>query len=165
MLILLAVHLLAALVAPVLVRLMGRRAFWVLALAPASAAVWALTWTSRVQHGNGPTEVVEWIPQLGLELSFRLDTLSWLMVLVVGGVGALVLLYCSAYFSAHASGLGRFGGVFVAFAGAMLGLVSADDLLLLLRVLGADDGLRRTCSSATTSTARPAGARPCRPSS
>lgn len=131
MLILLAVHLLAALVAPVLVRLMGRRAFWVLALAPASAAVWALTWTSRVQHGNGPTEVVEWIPQLGLELSFRLDTLSWLMVLVVGGVGALVLLYCSAYFSAHASGLGRFGGVFVAFAGAMLGLVSADDVLLM----------------------------------
>ncbi|WP_448630928.1 Na+/H+ antiporter subunit A [Cellulomonas soli] len=131
MLTLLAVHLLAALVAPVLVRLMGRRAFWVLALAPASAAVWALTWTSRVQGGQAPTEVVEWIPQLGLELAFRLDTLSWFMVLVVGGVGALVLVYCSAYFSVHAQGLGRFGGVFVAFSGAMLGLVSADDVLLL----------------------------------
>lgn len=131
MLILLAVHLAAALSAPTLVRLWGRRAFWVLALAPASVAVWALTWTERVAAGQGPVEVVEWIPQLGLDLSFRLDTLSWFMTLVVGGVGALVLVYCSAYFSASASGLGRFGGVFVAFAGAMLGLVTADDMILL----------------------------------
>ncbi|GEL94122.1 Na+/H+ antiporter subunit A [Cellulomonas composti] len=131
MLLLLAVHLAAALVAPVLVRLWGRRAFWVLALAPASAAVWALTWTSRVQAGHMPVEQVSWIPQLGLELTFRMDTLSWFMTLVVGGVGALVLVYCSAYFSASAHGLGRFGGVFVAFAGAMLGLVLSDDMILM----------------------------------
>lgn len=131
MLLLLTVHLAAAVVAPTLVRLFGRRAFWVLALAPASAAAWALTWTQQVQAGNGPVEQVEWIPALGLELTFRLDTLSWFMTLVVGGVGALVLIYCAGYFSATAHGLGRFGGVFVAFAGAMLGLVVADDMLLL----------------------------------
>lgn len=131
MLLLLAVQLAAAVVAPLLVRWMGRKAFWVLALAPASAAVWALSWTSQVQAGNGPVEQVEWIPALGLELTFRLDTLSWLMTLIVGGVGALVLVYCSAYFKTSASGLGRFGGVFVAFSGAMLGLVTADDMLLL----------------------------------
>lgn len=131
MLLLLAVHLAAAVVAPVLVRWMGRKAFWVLALAPAAAAAWALSWTSRVQAGNGPVESVEWIPVLGLDLTFRLDTLSWLMTLIVGGVGALVLIYCSAYFKTSAAGLGRFGGVFVAFSGAMLGLVTADDLLLL----------------------------------
>ncbi len=131
MLLLLAIHLAAALVAPVLFRLWGRRAFWALALAPASAAVWAVTWTSEVQAGNGPAQSVEWIPALGLELSFRLDTLSWLMTIVVGGVGALVLVYCAAYFSPTASGLGRFGGVFTAFAGSMLGLVTADDMLLM----------------------------------
>ena len=131
MLLLLAVHLAAALVAPALVRWWGRKAFWALALAPASAAVWALTWTSAVRAGDGPVEHVEWIPALGIELSFRLDTLSWLMTLVVGGVGALVLVYCSAYFSASAKGLGRFAGVFVAFAGSMLGLVVADDMLLM----------------------------------
>jgi len=130
-LLLLAVHLAAALVAPALVRWWGRKAFWALALAPASAAVWALTWTSAVRAGDGPVEHVEWIPALGIELSFRLDTLSWLMTLVVGGVGALVLVYCSAYFSASAKGLGRFAGVFVAFAGSMLGLVVADDMLLM----------------------------------
>ncbi|WP_421735366.1 Na+/H+ antiporter subunit A [Cellulomonas sp.] len=131
MLLLLAVHLAAAVVAPALLGWMGRKAFWVLALAPASAAVWALTWTSQVQAGNGPVEQVEWIPTLGLELTFRLDTLSWLMTLVVGGVGALVLVYCAAYFKSSASGLGRFGGVFVAFSGSMLGLVTSDDMLLM----------------------------------
>ncbi|MEN1973718.1 Na+/H+ antiporter subunit A [Cellulomonas olei] len=131
MLQLLAVHLLAALVAPALVAWIGRRAFWVLALAPASVTVWALTLTGEVVDGRGPTQRVEWIPGLGLELSFRLDTLSWLMTLLVGGVGAVVLIYCSAYFKEHASGLGRFGGVLVAFAGAMFGLVTADDTLLL----------------------------------
>lgn len=131
MLLLLFIHLAAALVAPVLFRWWGRRAFGVLALAPASAAAWALTRTADVQAGRGPTEVVEWVPALGLELAFRLDTLSWLMTVVVGGVGALVLVYCAAYFSPTASGLGRFGGVFTAFAGSMLGLVTADDMLLL----------------------------------
>lgn len=131
MLLLLTVQVIAALVAPVLVRLLGRRAFWVLALAPASAAVWALSWTSAVQRGDGPTQTVEWIPSLGIELTFRLDTLSWFMTLIVGGVGALVLVYCSAYFTTTASGLGRFAAVFVAFEGAMLGLVTADDMLML----------------------------------
>lgn len=128
---LLAAHVVAAVAAPTLVRWMGRRAFLVLALAPASALVWALSWTGAVMAGDGPVTVTRWVPALGLELAFRLDTLSWLMVVLVGGVGALVLIYSSAYFSASAGGLGRFGGVLVAFAGAMLGLVVADDLLLL----------------------------------
>ena len=131
MLLLLVAHLVAALCAPVLVSWLGRRAFLVLALAPAAAATWALTLTSDVMAGNGPVEIVEWVPALGLELAFRLDTLSWLMVLLVGGVGTLVLVYSSAYFSASAGGLGRFAAVLVAFAGAMLGLVVADDMLLL----------------------------------
>lgn len=131
MLQLLAVHLVAALAAPALFAWLGRRAFWVLALAPAAVAVWALSLTGAVLDGDGPVQSVAWVPGLGLELSFRLDTLSWLMTLLVGGVGAIVLVYCSAYFKAGASGLGRFGGVLVAFAGAMLGLVTADDTLLL----------------------------------
>ncbi|WP_251152643.1 Na+/H+ antiporter subunit A [Cellulosimicrobium sp. Marseille-Q4280] len=131
MLYVLLAHLAMALGAPALVSLLGRRAFLVLALAPASAAVYALAWTDRVMAGDHPTSVVEWVPGLGLELAFRMDTLSWLMLLLVGGVGALVLVYCSAYFSPTAQGLRRFGGVLTAFAGAMVGLVVADDVLLL----------------------------------
>ncbi|MBD7979764.1 Na+/H+ antiporter subunit A [Oerskovia merdavium] len=131
MLYLLVAHLAMALGAPALVSVLGRKAFLVMALAPASAAVYALSWTTRVMDGVHPTEVTQWVPGLGLELAFRMDTLSWLMLLLVGGVGALVLVYCSAYFSPTASGLGRFGAVLTAFAGAMVGLVTADDMLLL----------------------------------
>ncbi|SDB91568.1 multisubunit sodium/proton antiporter, MrpA subunit /multisubunit sodium/proton antiporter, MrpB subunit [Sanguibacter gelidistatuariae] len=131
MLLLLVAHAVLALAAPALVSWMGRRAFLVMAIAPASAAIYALSWTGRVMNGEHPTQVVEWIPTIGLSLSFRMDTLTWLMLLLVGGVGALVLVYCSAYFAASASGLRKFGGVLTAFAGAMVGLVTADDMLLM----------------------------------
>ena len=129
--ILLAAHLVAAVMAPFLVKRWGRRAFLPLAAVPAAAVVWALRWTEAVAAGNGPVEVTPWIPGLDLSLAFELDTLSWLMMLIVGGVGALVLVYSAGYFSARATGMPRFAGVLVAFSGSMLGLVLADDLLLL----------------------------------
>ncbi|MFD6178205.1 MULTISPECIES: Na+/H+ antiporter subunit A [unclassified Isoptericola] len=122
---------LLALAAPALVAWLGRRAFWVLALGPASAAVYALAMTPRVTAGDFPTTQVPWVPGLHLSITLQLDTLAWFMLLVVGGVGALVLLYCSAYFARDALGLGRFAAVLTAFAAAMVGLVVADDLLLL----------------------------------
>ena len=60
-----------------------------------------------------------------------MGSLQWVMALLVTGVGALVLVYCAWYFADDEPGLPAFAGNFVAFAGAMLGLVLADDLLLL----------------------------------
>ncbi len=76
-------------------------------------------------------ESVPWIPQLDLTLDTRLDPLSWLMTLIVGGVGALVLLYCVRYFTRDEAALGRFAAFLTAFAGSMYGLVVADDVYLL----------------------------------
>ncbi|WP_419705666.1 Na+/H+ antiporter subunit A [Promicromonospora sp. NFX87] len=131
MLLVLLAHGVLALAAPALVTALGRRAFWVLALGPAGATVYALAQATAVLGGDAPTEHLRWIPALGLAIDLRLDLLAWVMLLVVGGVGTLVMLYCSAYFSREARGLGRFGGFLVAFAGSMAGLVVADDLLLL----------------------------------
>lgn len=131
MLLVLLAHGVLALAAPALVTTLGRRAFWVLALGPAGAAVYALSQATAVLGGDAPAEHLQWIPALGLTIDLRLDLLAWVMLLVVGGVGTLVMLYCSAYFSREARGLGRFGGFLVAFAGSMAGLVVADDLLLL----------------------------------
>ncbi|HEX6148480.1 Na+/H+ antiporter subunit A [Nocardioides sp.] len=131
MLALVLAHFLAAACAPALVRILGPRAFLLLALVPAAAAGWALTWTSRMADGVVTTEVVDWVPALDLDLAFAMGSLQWVMVLVVAGIGALVLLYCTWYFDADEAGLGAFAGHFVAFAGSMLGLVLADDLLLL----------------------------------
>ncbi len=129
MLLLLIAHFAAALVAPVLVRWLGRRAFLVLALVPAWAAAWAVSRTAAVMDGRGPTRSVEWLPSLGLNLTYRLDTLSWLLVLMVGGIGAAVLVYCSRYFSVRSTGLGRFAATLTAFAGAMFGLVTSANLI------------------------------------
>ncbi|MFC0096668.1 Na+/H+ antiporter subunit A [Micromonospora marina] len=131
MLVLVAVHAFAAVAAPVLVRLLGRRALYLLAAVPAAALIWALTRTEPVRAGRPVVETATWVPQLGLEIALRMGTLSWLLVLLVGGVGALVLAYSARYFRSGDPGLGRFAAVFVAFAGAMLGLVVSDDLLLL----------------------------------
>jgi multicomponent Na+:H+ antiporter subunit A len=130
-LLLLLAHGVLALAAPALVAALGRRAFWVLALGPATATIYALSRTSAVLGGSTPAEHVLWIPALGIAIDLRLDVLSWVMLLVVGGVGTLVMLYCGAYFSREAHGLGRFGGFLTAFAGSMVGLVVADDMLLL----------------------------------
>ena len=129
MLVILAAHLCAAIMAPIGVARLGRRTLALLALVPGSAAAWAAAMTPRVLGGTPPTAGLRWVPGLDLALWFRLDTLSWVMTLIVGGVGAIVLLYASAYFSDSSPGLGRFAGVFTAFAGAMLGVVWVDQTM------------------------------------
>ncbi|HET9860853.1 MAG TPA: Na+/H+ antiporter subunit A [Nocardioidaceae bacterium] len=124
-------HFLAGAVAPALLRALGRRAFLVLALVPLTAFGWVLTRSGRVSDGAVITEVISWVPALDLQLAFAMGTLQWVMALVVSGIGALVLAYCAWYFADDDAGLSSFAGTFVAFAGAMLGLVLADNLLLL----------------------------------
>ncbi|MFC9974166.1 Na+/H+ antiporter subunit A [Spirillospora sp. NPDC127200] len=129
MLLLLAAHCAAALAAPALVRWLGRTAFLALALVPLAAAAWALPPWLRGDRPRG--ETWSWIPGLDLELALRADALAWLMVLIVGGVGALIVAYCARYFGAGRPGVGAVAGELLAFAAAMLGLVLADDLILL----------------------------------
>ncbi len=131
MLVLIGVHALTALLAPTLVRALGRRAFVVLALVPAAAFVWILTRLPTVLAGGQVDEAFTWIPTLGVEVAVRLDALSATLSLLVTGVGALVVLYCARYFTPSSGGLGRFAGVLVGFAGAMLALVWADDVVVL----------------------------------
>ncbi|BCB89648.1 Na+/H+ antiporter subunit A [Phytohabitans suffuscus] len=131
MLILLLAHAALAVAAPALVRWLGPRAFYALAAAPLAAAGWAIVHTGQVVDGGAVESRYSWVGPVGLTLSLRMDALAWLMVLLVGGIGALVLVYCGRYFDPAEPGLGLFAGVFVAFAGTMLGLVVSDDLLLL----------------------------------
>jgi len=116
---------------PTLVSALGRRAFLLLALVPAAAVAWAVAGSGAVADSAVQTDAVAWVPTLGLDLAFGMGSLQWVMVLVVAGVGALVLVYCTWYFADDEPGLAPVGGHFVAFAGAMLGLVLADDLLLM----------------------------------
>lgn len=131
MLVMLALFLGASIAAPVLRPLIGRGVFLIGAAVSAVATVWIAALGPTVLAGNDYVETVPWVPQLGMDLQFRIDALSWVIALIVTGIGALVLLYCPRYFGREDVGLGRFAGVLVAFAGVMLGLVTADGIYLL----------------------------------
>ncbi len=119
------------LVVPVLTRYLGRHVFIGLAAIPAVAAGWVAWQAPTVLAGQPVTQYVEWIPELGIALSFRLDGLSWVMAMVVTVVGALVLLYCTWYFKSKEKGLGRFAALLLSFAGVMFGLVVSDDIVMM----------------------------------
>ncbi|WP_204396824.1 Na+/H+ antiporter subunit A [Agromyces aurantiacus] len=120
-----------ALATPFAARLLGRHIFPVVAIVPTAVFAWLLTLVPAVAGGAVLTERIEWIRALDIALSFRLDALSLLLALVVTGIGALVLLYCTWYFRDDEPSLGRFAALLLGFAGVMLGLVTADDVFVL----------------------------------
>lgn len=132
MLVILAAFAILPMLLPWLVGRIGERAFYVAALLPIAAFVQAAIQTPAVLAGNIPFEAFNWIPPLGIELSMRMTTLSWVMTLIVTGVGALVMVYCRWYFRGKTEGLAQFSAVLLAFAGAMYGLVLTDDLVVLI---------------------------------
>jgi len=132
MIAILAVFGIASVVLVPLTRILGARVFYLGALVPIAALVHALTVGSRVADGDIPFEAYTWIRPLGIELSLRMDTLGWVMTLIVTAVGALVMIYCRNYFRGSKEGVGRFAGVLMGFAGAMYGLVLTDDLIVLV---------------------------------
>lgn len=74
---------------------------------------------------------VEWLPTLGLTFGFRMDGLAWVFALLICAIGALVVLYAAYYLHAN-DPAARFFRYLLLFMGAMLGLVLADNLLLLV---------------------------------
>ncbi|MFC0280953.1 hydrogen gas-evolving membrane-bound hydrogenase subunit E [Falsigemmobacter intermedius] len=72
----------------------------------------------------------DWLPALGIRLSFLIDGLSLTFALLISGIGASVLLYASSYLAGHPHYL-RFFLFLTLFMLSMLGLVLAADLIAL----------------------------------
>lgn len=127
MLAILLAHAVTALLAPPCVRVLGRRGFYLLALAPLAGFGWVLAnWNSGRRIDIG------WAPSIHLDLALRFDGLASIMSALVLGIGALILAYCAHYFDDDdRQRLGIFAGYLVAFAGTMFGLVLSDNMLLL----------------------------------
>src|SRR5262249_38425920 len=73
--------------------------------------------------------------EVSMKITLRFDALAAIMSVLVLGIGALVLVYCTDYFH-HKDGstekrLPSFAAELVAFSGAMFGLVCSDNTLLL----------------------------------
>ncbi|MGF1657343.1 MAG: putative monovalent cation/H+ antiporter subunit A [Verrucomicrobiales bacterium] len=125
----LAVFGLAAL-APFLMRWLRGAAGWVFALLPLGLFARYLTMVSELPEQGVHTVAWDWAAMLGLELSFRADGLSLLFLLIISGIGAFILIYAGSYFH-DLKKAERFYPCLLLFMGAMLGLCSADNLLVL----------------------------------
>ncbi len=84
-----------------------------------------------VLSGTVLTEGFDWLPQLGLNVHFRLDGLGLLFAGLILGIGVLILLYAKFYLDKGENDA-RFYCYLMLFQGAMLGIVLSDNILLLL---------------------------------
>ena len=71
-----------------------------------------------------------WVPGLDVNLSFKLDGLSFLFACLISGIGALIQIYALAYLKGHSSRF-SFHLYLTLFMLAMLGVVTSDNILLL----------------------------------
>jgi len=92
--------------------------------------VWFAQFLGPVVAGAAPELVLSWAPSLGVALALRLDGLGLAFALLVTGIGAICLLYASAYFRADRR-LGALLATLTLFGLSMLGLVLADDAITL----------------------------------
>lgn len=103
---------------------------WLSSLLMAGLFLWLLSAFPRLQAAGPILQALDWLPALGISLSFYLDGLSLLFALIITGVGALIFFYCGFYFEkAHEHN--RFVIWLLAFSGAMLAVVLAGNLLLM----------------------------------
>lgn len=72
-----------------------------------------------------------WLPGIGLSPAFRLDALGLFFALIIAGMGLLITLYAHFYFAGK-HGAVRFHSLMLAFMGAMLGIVTSENLLFML---------------------------------
>lgn len=101
------------------------------AVAPLLGLGWLLWLAPRVFAGERLLVSYDWLPELGLNLSLRLDGLGFLFALLILGIGLLVILYARYYLSEREP-VGRFFSYLLLFMGAMLGVVLSENLLLMM---------------------------------
>jgi len=101
---------------------------WIIALISLGslAALWPV-----FQDGEILQHEIVWLPSLGLNLTIRLDGLSWLFSALILGIGALVVLYARYYMSPK-DPVPRFFSFLLAFMGAMQGVVLSGNLIQLV---------------------------------
>ncbi|EDX90845.1 monovalent cation/H+ antiporter subunit A [Alcanivorax sp. DG881] len=124
---------LGAFLPPLVERVTGNRTLLACGAAALPALALALLFKPAQQVFAGETlhSTLNWIPSLDLSLAFRLDGLALLFAILVLGIGLLVILYARYYLSAKEKA-GRFYAYLLLFMGAMLGVVTSDNLLLLV---------------------------------
>lgn len=90
-----------------------------------------LTQARDVFNGAVITQSWSWLPQLGIDFSFRLDALGLLFALLISGIGTLIYIYAYFYLGPKNS-LNKLYLLLMLFMAAMLGISLSNNLILLL---------------------------------
>jgi multicomponent K+:H+ antiporter subunit A len=104
---------------------------WLAGFVSVSCVVLIVWLYPAVTDGGVVRMTIPWMPQLGLDVYFRMDGYAWLFALLVAFIGALVVLYARYYMSPK-DPVPRFFAFLLAFMGAMLGTVLSGNLLQLV---------------------------------
>lgn len=121
---------LLGLLAPLLYRGIGERVGRALAFYPLGLFVLFASLAPAIAEGEALRLQLPWIPAAGIHFGFALDGLAMLFVLLITGIGALVFYYAGWYLDPQED-QGKFFAYLTLFLGAMLGVVLADNLILL----------------------------------
>ncbi|MGV3569741.1 MAG: monovalent cation/H+ antiporter subunit A [Ramlibacter sp.] len=108
-----------------------RLAAWIAGGVAALALLLLLQMAPAVFAGQTLLLQLEWLPQAGLNLGFRLDGLSLLFGILITAIGVLIVLY-AAYYLAADDPAGKLYSQLMLFMAAMLGVVLSDNLLMLV---------------------------------
>ena len=100
------------------------------AVLPATALVMTLLNVPALLDGEQLRFSATWMPELALNLAFRLDGLSLLFNLLILGIGLLIILYAH-YYLAKDEPYGRFYAFLMLFMASMVGISMSDNLILL----------------------------------
>ncbi len=101
---------------------------WLTTLIPLSTFLYFCKFISDVSDGQVVSVTYNWIPAYNVDISFMLDGLSLLFVLMISGIGTLVFWYSSSYLKGHEY-LDRFYAYLGIFMSAMLGLVLSNNII------------------------------------
>ena len=96
-----------------------------------SSLILLLTQAKAVFNGETIIQTWSWLPQLGIDLSFRLDALGLLFSLLITGIGTLIFIYAYYYLRPQNS-LSKLYVLLMLFMAAMLGISLSNNLILLL---------------------------------
>jgi multicomponent K+:H+ antiporter subunit A len=108
-----------------------KSAAWIAGAFTLAAGVLVLLAAPLALKGSVLAWRIEWLPSLGVGFGLRLDGLAFMFALLITAIGALVVLY-GAYYLSRDDPPARFFAMLLLFMGAMLGVVLADNLILLV---------------------------------
>ena len=104
-------------------------AAWTAGAAMTAGLAAALQLAPEVFAGRVVQWRAAWLPEWGLDFALRFEGLGLLFTVLILGIGVMIVLY-AAYYLPKSDDLGRFYMSLLGFAGGMLGIVLAENIIL-----------------------------------